>query len=321
MKQTSAKVNKRVEAIDVYRGMAVLGFIIWHAFDLFYSGNEYKAPIFRAVILTRISFVMISATVLGLKSWSNYKLRDHLKRSIKIMMYPITIGILKSIVLSTPEPIAQIINYPLYGNGHFTFSILIALGLLYLLLPLILKHRLIHIAAEAIAILLIILEITEFIELPEFWRFMSVSVLFANIGKYIVHFSKSKIYLISSSLLLINLALFSMLVIYEDVYWTIRNYTLFEMLLLVLSTAGLTFNFFLLQGLKWLKQLFLTLGNNSLFIYIGHYVLYVIVSVFIGFHKSTIVGLSFVSMLTILIFIVLNKLFRNQIAIINQTMF
>ena len=314
-------MTKRVEAIDVYRGMAVLGFVVWHAFDLFYSGNQYKAPLFRAVILTRISFVMVSATVLGLKTWNNYKLSDHLKRSLKIMLYPITIGILKAIVLKTAKPVTQIIIYPLYGNGHFTFSILIAIGCLYLLVPLILKHRRIYIAARIIAIILIGLEILEFFELPEFWQFMSVSVILAGIGKYIARYSVAKVNFFSIALLLMNLGLFYALVAYEDVYWTIRNYTLFQMLLLISATAGLTFNFFLLQSMQRFKQLFLFLGNNSFFIYIGHYILFVIVSVFIGFHKSSIIELSFVAAMTISVFIGLNKLFRNQIVIISQTMF
>lgn len=313
--------GNRVEIIDIFRGMAVMGFIVWHAFDLFYSGNRYEVPVFRAMILTRVTFVATSAMVLGLKVWNNYKVSHHLKRSCKIMMYPVVIGIIKAITLRTLDPIAEILLYPFHGNGDFTFSILIAIGCIYLALPFLLKHKEIKHILQFIAIVLVCTELLDVIILPEFWRFLCISIVFADVVKYIIRFDVRRYNIFGALLLCLNVSLFYLLIFNEDIYWIIRNDTLPQMLLLFTALFGIALNLIFIDKIRFFKKYLLVFGNNSFLIYIGHYVIYVFIGIFTGFHNSMGFGVGIIIVATISFFVVLNRFYENEMSLIKRIFF
>jgi hypothetical protein len=285
------QVGKRLEIIDVFRGIAVLGFIIWHAFDLFYLGDKFEQPLFRAVILTRVSFVSVSAMVMGLRSWTNYKISDHLKRSLKIIIYPVVIGVAKTIKLGNPRPIIDVLMYPINGGSDFTFSILIIIGLVYLFLPIMLKNKSLQGAVVAIALCISILELFHVIFLTEFWKFICVSIIFTYIGKLVAHYSEAKSIVIGIGFFIINVMVFLSVLLSVDIYWTVRNYALNQTFLLILAVSGLVFNYSIIFKDGVIDSFFKILGRNSFLIYLGHYLIYVMIGLILGYNKMSIVGI------------------------------
>jgi len=275
-------LRTRVEFLDLMRGLAVCGFIVWHAFDMFYGGNKYDEPVFRAVILTRVSFVMISASVLGLKNWGGQAGRIPWRRGLKLAFFPVLIGLIKSVWQQDILPIIDIIWYLFNGTGDFTFSILVALGIIHCFLPLVLKYHSLSKLAIGLAVGLTLLDFFQIISIPPFWTLMIVALLFARSSKSLVRFLTKKDIGISQVLLFV-LAVggYVAVIVSSNAYWMVRNHVLLQIVALFLGivSVSIVYN---MQFIKFLFKIFENFGKNSLFVYLGHYCIYAVIVLIIG---------------------------------------
>lgn len=294
--------NKRIPVFDFLRGLAVFGFMLWHAFDMFYAGNKYDVPLFRATILTRISFVMVTGLVLGLKDWSAYRITDHLRRSLTLMSFTLVVAICYAIVKSSILPFYTPFQYLVGGTSDFTFSILISLGCIYLLVPLILKYS----PAMLLSIVLMVSVVAAGMifkqQIPEFFRFMMIALLFSYIVTSNLH---DNVY--PKAMYLAGTALFFLIIVFvifdKDLYWYVRNSFLYQVaILLLFYVASSSIYFF-----KSVRHCFITkvvevFGKNSLFVYIVHYVLYLTVSFIFSFTTSSCMYILLLCVVAVCIF-------------------
>jgi len=175
----------RVIGFDLFRGLAVLGFIFWHSFDLLYAGNRFEEPIFRALFFTTGSFAAVSGLGIGTKAreLGGAALRRDLLRGLRLMAYPFAIAGGKSAMTLSAHPIRDLLTYPMGGNGLSTFSILYVLGALGVIGPRLLSSRAV---SSVVMICLSVLGIAEIWIgriLPPFWHLVFIGSLLAILRK------------------------------------------------------------------------------------------------------------------------------------------
>jgi fucose 4-O-acetylase-like acetyltransferase len=70
-----------------------------------------------------------------------------------------------------------------------------------------------------------------------------------------------------------------------------------------------------------ISEIFIILGQNSFFVYIGHYVLYVIIAGLFGLHQFSSIIIFFTVITCLGMFVTINRVFRKEVVVINRIFF
>lgn len=269
--------KEREATIDILRGMAVLGFILWHSYDIFCMANKYHDPLFRSAILTRVTFVMTSASAFGL-SMSH---RSNIRRGVILMMYPVIIGIAKVVYTGSYDTFTTMALYPFGGSDDFTFSILTALGMISIWVPLMLRSRIVSNIMLGSACVVMLVELLGWVKISPFWQLMFIALFFSTMIRPLLIFTKSRGWILQIVIAFGILFVFSQIVSSEDSYWIVRGKVVYIIAMLfgalvIISLAER----YLIKGV--IRDILMVFSTFSLFIYFFHYFLLTIVYLGIG---------------------------------------
>jgi hypothetical protein len=271
--------------------------------------------------MTRVTFVMVSAVLVGMRGRQQVRTYDNMIRSSRIMFYPIIVGFSKALYYGNLTPIHEVLKYFVNGNGDFTFSILIAIGTANLLLPLLMVSRSIQCAVISSVVVVTILERATSLTIPEFWKLMCISVIFAGSAGIIESISKCKSHFTSVFVIAASMVTAYSILVSEDMYWTIRKYTLYQILILLLIAVGALQSYATSIRGKTIGSLIASLGRISFQAYISHYGFYVILAIFIGFRCANTVGISCIALVTTATYLCYAWCFEAEAKKINKLLF
>jgi len=277
----------RILGIDYFRGLGVLGFIIWHSFDILFEGDRFTVPLFRLLIFTTGSFVAASGLAIGLKINSEKPKRFllNLKRGLRLIAFPITVALFKTALSLSPEPVLELLAYPFGGSGLSTFSILFVLGFISIIVPYISRESWIQFSFVFIFLGIGIVELFNGNLLPKFYDFLLIGILCSQFSDKIILLMGKRLNFLYTSIFFITFLVMEIIFAnYPFIYWYSKARLITHLFILFItgvSIAQLCLANTLL--IKPVKQLLLMFGRNSLFVYIFHYVVLASVAFLLGF--------------------------------------